>query len=63
MKTNTPPERLCEGLPHEFADFLTYARGMKFAEKPDYSGMRLSFRRLLASVEPDRTRWVIDSEM
>lgn len=30
------PSKLCEGLPQEFADFLEYARSMKFDAQPQY---------------------------
>ena len=31
-----PVAELCRGHPEEFGKFLTYARGLKFEETPDY---------------------------
>lgn len=39
-------EKLCEGLPSEFALFLNYSRSLNFEDKPDY----LYLRKLLRSV-------------
>lgn len=41
-------EKLCNGMPDEFATFLRYNRSLHFEEKPDYSYLRGIFRNLFA---------------
>ena len=36
MKIDMTIEQMCKGLPSAFAQFLTYARGLKFEEAPNY---------------------------
>lgn len=45
-KRDTTIPVLCEGLPKAFADFLQYARGMKFDEKPDLEYVKNLFHEL-----------------
>lgn len=40
---------LCSGLPIEFQDYLTYCRGLRFDETPDYEYLRGLFRNLMES--------------
>lgn len=49
IKINTPIVDLCAGMPQEFADFLAYARGMKFHENPNIPHWRARFRSLYES--------------
>ncbi|THH16477.1 hypothetical protein EUX98_g9295 [Antrodiella citrinella] len=35
-KTETSIQDLCAGLPNEFSEFLSYARGLQYSECPDY---------------------------
>lgn len=35
---------LCSQLPAEFGNYMTYARGMQFEERPDYVTLRQTFR-------------------
>eukprot|EP01012_Entosiphon_sulcatum_P065493 TRINITY_DN9444_c0_g3_i2.p1 TRINITY_DN9444_c0_g3~~TRINITY_DN9444_c0_g3_i2.p1 ORF type:complete len:456 (+),score=57.92 TRINITY_DN9444_c0_g3_i2:154-1368(+) len=59
--TKTPVEVLCEGLPSEFAVYLSYARDLKlklklnFKAKPDYQYLRKLFRDLFVreGYQPD----------
>lgn len=44
LKETMPMDELCEGLPSEFAEFLTYARGLAFEETPDYARWQEAFR-------------------
>jgi len=37
-------EELCEGMPQEFAAYLTYARNLQFDEEPDYRYLRWLFQ-------------------
>lgn len=46
LKINTPIEKICEGIPQEFADFLSSVRSLSFEEKPDYAKYRKMFRKL-----------------
>jgi serine/threonine protein kinase len=43
-KQQFPLAELCKGFPKEFEDYLTYARGLAFNEKPDYDKLRADFR-------------------
>lgn len=36
MKVQIPVEQLCEGLPQEMSQYLTYCRGLTFEQKPNY---------------------------
>ena len=38
------PEEICEGLPSAFAEYLKYARNLKFSQKPNYKYLRRIFR-------------------
>lgn len=44
VKFATPLKALCEGLPEEFATYLSYCRGLSFEEDPDYEFLRGLFR-------------------
>lgn len=46
-KLSTPVEILCKGFPGEFSTFLSYTRGLKFDEKPEYAYCRKLFRSLM----------------
>ncbi|ELP89799.1 casein kinase, putative, partial [Entamoeba invadens IP1] len=61
MKSKTQADELCDGLPSQFSKFLTYSKELQFTEKPDYCGIRNSFRRLLKSIEPDEAKWKVES--
>jgi casein kinase I family protein HRR25 len=45
-KTTTSIEDLCRGFPNEFAIYLSYARSLRFEDKPDYNYLRKTFRDL-----------------
>ncbi|KAH9808875.1 kinase-like domain-containing protein [Melampsora americana] len=45
-KLNSPPEKLCRGLPQEFTQYLQYCRSLDFSETPDYHYLRRLFRNL-----------------
>lgn len=45
-KLSTPIEILCKNFPGEFATYLSYTRGLKFDEKPEYSYCRKLFKSL-----------------
>eukprot|EP01105_Mastigella_eilhardi_P028689 TRINITY_DN961_c0_g1_i2.p1 TRINITY_DN961_c0_g1~~TRINITY_DN961_c0_g1_i2.p1 ORF type:complete len:244 (-),score=60.71 TRINITY_DN961_c0_g1_i2:59-790(-) len=44
IKSSTPLENLCAGLPSEFLVYVQYCRSLKFAEDPDYNYLRKLFR-------------------
>lgn len=46
-KMSTPVATLCEGLPSQFESYLTYCRGLKFVEKPDYTYLKRLFTDVL----------------
>ena len=46
VKQNTPVNELCSGFPEEFANFLTYTRGLKFDEEPNYELIKTNFTDL-----------------
>lgn len=43
-KLNTELVDLCKELPKEFATYMSYCRGLEFAEQPDYNYCRQLFR-------------------
>ncbi|XP_052822313.1 casein kinase I-like [Octopus bimaculoides] len=49
-KMSTPVEALCKGFPAEFAMYLNYCRGLRFAEAPDYMYLRQLFRILFRTL-------------
>ncbi|KAH8743542.1 hypothetical protein F5883DRAFT_592703 [Diaporthe sp. PMI_573] len=46
MKESMSSEEICRGLPDEFAKYIDHMRSLGFGKKPNYSGLRLQFRRL-----------------
>jgi len=40
IKLQTPVEKLCTGVPNEFATYLTYCQSLGFEERPDYAYLR-----------------------
>ncbi|OAA70712.1 casein kinase I isoform delta [Cordyceps fumosorosea ARSEF 2679] len=50
MKLTVPVETLCEGLPEEFATYITYTRSLGFQEKPKYAYLRCLFRRAFSAL-------------
>merc|ERR1712000_50391 len=47
-KITLPMEKLCEGLPSEFAEYIKYTRSLGFGDKPSYTYVRQLFRRRFA---------------
>eukprot|EP01017_Pseudomicrothorax_dubius_P004108 TRINITY_DN1074_c0_g2_i1.p1 TRINITY_DN1074_c0_g2~~TRINITY_DN1074_c0_g2_i1.p1 ORF type:complete len:356 (+),score=68.94 TRINITY_DN1074_c0_g2_i1:51-1118(+) len=45
MKVSTSVETLCKGQPPELAEFLNYAKSLRFEEKPDYARLKGLIRR------------------
>jgi len=45
-KTKLPPDLVCAACPNEFGTFLSYARALRFDDKPDYTYLRKLFREL-----------------
>ena len=45
-KLSTPIDFLCKGLASEFVTFLTYARNLRFEDKPDYAYVKTLFKDL-----------------
>ena len=44
-KFGVPVTKLCEGLPEEFATYISYTRSLGFRDKPNYAYLRKLFRR------------------
>ena len=47
VKKSYSVEELCKGYPHEFAEYIYYARNLDFEENPDYKKLRLLFIELM----------------
>ena len=47
IKSKTPPEELCKGLPEEFSQYIKYCRNLHFKEDPDYDYLRGLFTTIL----------------
>lgn len=46
-KQTTPIKELCEGLPEQFSQYLTYVRNLGFEDTPDYDYLRELFTQVL----------------
>jgi len=60
-KINTSPSQLCSKLPVAFEKFLVYARGLGFADEPDYEHCRKFFEANLKDMDASfdyRYKWV-----
>jgi len=44
-KMSTTLEELCKDMPEEFITYMSYCRGLKFEEKPDYNYLRELFKK------------------
>ena len=51
LKKMTTPEKLCEGLPGEFLDYIKYVKKLLFEEDPDYLYMKNFFISFLLKNE------------
>ena len=47
VKKSYSVEELCKDYPHEFAEYIYYARNLDFEENPDYKKLRLLFIELM----------------
>ena len=47
LKSTTPVEEICTGLPSEFCDYINYCRKLGFEEDPDYNYLRNLFYQIL----------------
>ena len=47
VKKNTSPEELCQGLPPQFQEYVTYTRNLKYESNPDYNYLRNLFLTML----------------
>ena len=47
IKTNITPSELCENLPPQFEEYITYTRNLKYEEEPDYNYLRNLFLKVL----------------
>ena len=44
---NSTLEHLCQGLPKEFLEYMTYCRRLGFEENPDYAYLKALFEGLM----------------
>ena len=51
LKSTTPIEEICSGLPSEFCDYINYCRKLAFEEDPDYNYLRNLFYQILKKNE------------
>ena len=47
IKKNIAPEKLCDGLPSEFTEYIKYVTKLKFEEEPDYKYIKGLFVNVL----------------
>ena len=47
LKKFTTPEKLCTGLPPEFAEYIKYSKDLSFEQDPDYEYLRNLFKSVL----------------
>ena len=48
MKSSITPEKLCNGLPEEFACFINYCRNLEFEQDPNYDYLKSLFTSVLS---------------
>jgi len=53
IKSSVTIESLCENLPSEFAELLTYVKGLEFDEKPYYGKFYAFFHNLIEKLNRD----------
>ena len=53
IKSKVTIESLCENIPSEFAELLTYVKGLEFDEKPYYSKFYAFFHNLIDKLNKD----------
>ena len=53
VKIDTPVDRLCSEIPAEFGSYLTYCRGLRFEEEPDYNYVKHLFRECMRQLNHD----------
>ena len=49
-KKATSPNELCAGFPPEFCEFVTYTRGLKFEEEPNYDLLRGYLKKVMENL-------------
>ena len=50
MKKFITPEKLCEGIFPEMAEFIAHAKNLEFEQEPDYNFLKNVFKRMLTRV-------------
>ena len=59
MKMSLSPEELCEGLPHQFAEYMQEVKAIPRCEEPDYRSLQRKFWEL-ATEQAIEYDWVFD---
>jgi serine/threonine protein kinase len=47
LKKNITPDKLCEGLEPEFAQYVKYSKSLEFEQEPDYNYLKRLFRQVI----------------
>jgi casein kinase 1 len=48
IKLRMPVEQICgNSAPLEFSNYMQYVRALRFEDRPDYAGIRLTFKKLM----------------
>ena len=66
IKKYIKPEKMCENLPIEMAEYIKYVRTLEFEEKPDYDRLRSYFDSILiriGTVNDMRFSWIKDEKI
>ena len=65
-KMDITMDKLCEGLPEEFKEFIEYAKKLEFTEKPDYEYLKNLLKKVAEKngIDVDKVKydWVIKME-
>ena len=66
IKKYLKPEKMCENLPTEMAEYIKYVRTLEFEAKPDYDRLRSYFDSILiriGTVNDMRFSWIKDEKI
>ena len=58
MKKNIAPEKLCEGLPPEMAQYINYAKNLEFEQEPNYKYLSKLFDNILKRINTSNEKLI-----